>query len=109
MLTESSDAMSFRKTSANACNRILIVATLQRQPQFFHQCPVSEVRKSLRQPLVRTSETKGGTGNSIILGAAYRFEVPAANLRQPVQELQVGGTNGNVAGFLGLTYRIGVL
>jgi hypothetical protein len=37
MLTESSDAMSFRKTSTNACNCILIVATLRRQPQFFHQ------------------------------------------------------------------------
>jgi hypothetical protein len=29
--------MSFREASANACNCILIVATLRRQPQFFDQ------------------------------------------------------------------------
>jgi hypothetical protein len=39
--------------------------------------------------------------------AALRFEVPNARLRQPVQELQIGGTGDKVPDFPALTHCTG--
>jgi NAD(P)-dependent dehydrogenase (short-subunit alcohol dehydrogenase family) len=51
----------------------------------------------LSQPaLTRTSEIKGARASIYVASAAFRFEVPVANLRQPVQELQIGGAGRQV-------------
>jgi hypothetical protein len=42
-----------------------------------------------------------GTGKTTLSSAADRFEVPGTNSRQSVQELQIGGTGGNVPDLLG--------
>jgi hypothetical protein len=56
------------------------------------QCPASEVRESLPQPLTRTSEAKGHE-QLYDSRAVFRFEVPGMSSPQPVQELQIGGTS----------------
>jgi hypothetical protein len=35
---------------------------------------------------------EGALGAKLYLSAAFRFEVPELNSRQPVQKLQIGGT-----------------
>src|SRR5712692_2749949 len=95
--TETRDSRS--RSTATASSSAATRARQTPSPYFGRsntKCPVSEVRSHLAEPSLANFGDKRGTCKSLLLVPLIDLKF-LVSLRQPVQELQIGGTSNPMA------------